>query len=346
MYKLGPAHQGIVERGSKTASDSYMLWPAKVGAFTVVMGRHYRNSDTSDLPFSYMIEHEDESILAPGVNLRSVGTVRDAKKWPKRDKRKDPKKLDLINFKLLSPYTVQKMLKGIEILSGLESVSGETSDYFTYHSVKIESSSLKRGIGFYKIGTDKFLGNCLINRLTDRTFKDASELCEALKPETDIGCGRWLDIAGMFAPEEKVYELLEQIESGVLGSLDQVTDRLVSIYEEYPVYEWAWAINVLQQRLGKEIENVGPADIITMVKSWKEAVLYLDRQVRDDAGKEFTATAMTGYGIDSDQVGAQRDFEQVRGNFEGNSFVSDIDSHMEEKSRLSDELIERLEKIV
>ena len=94
MYKLGPVHQGVVERGSKTASDSYMLWPAKVGAFTVVMGRHYRNSDTSDLPFSYLIEHADESILVPGVNLRSVGTVRDARKWPKRDKRKSPKKLD------------------------------------------------------------------------------------------------------------------------------------------------------------------------------------------------------------------------------------------------------------
>jgi len=39
MYKLGPNHQGIVERGSKTASDSYMLWPAKVGPFTVVMGK-------------------------------------------------------------------------------------------------------------------------------------------------------------------------------------------------------------------------------------------------------------------------------------------------------------------
>ncbi|MDR2844433.1 MAG: DUF4954 family protein, partial [Candidatus Symbiothrix sp.] len=27
MYKLGPIHQGIVERGSKTTSDSYLLWP-------------------------------------------------------------------------------------------------------------------------------------------------------------------------------------------------------------------------------------------------------------------------------------------------------------------------------
>ena len=38
MYKLGPIHQGVVERGSKTTSDSYILWPAKVGAFSLIMG--------------------------------------------------------------------------------------------------------------------------------------------------------------------------------------------------------------------------------------------------------------------------------------------------------------------
>jgi len=202
MYKLGPTHQGIVERGSKTASDSYILWPAKVGAFTVVMGRHYRNSDTSDLPFSYLIEHEDESILVPGVNLRSVGTVRDARKWPKRDRRKDPRKLDYINFKLLSPYTIQKMLKGCELLRNLEATSGETSEYFTYHSVRIKNSSLDRGINFYQIGIDKFLGNCLIKRLEDKQFKNVDELRAALSPETNVGTGKWVDLAGLFAPQE------------------------------------------------------------------------------------------------------------------------------------------------
>lgn len=89
MYKLGPIHQGIVERGSKTTSDSYILWPARVGAFSLVMGRHHHHSDTSDMPFSYLIEKDDETYLVPGVNLRSVGTIRDAQKWPKRDKRTD-----------------------------------------------------------------------------------------------------------------------------------------------------------------------------------------------------------------------------------------------------------------
>ena len=47
MYKLGPIHQGALERGAKTTSDSYILWPAKVGAFSLVMGRHVNNAEVN-----------------------------------------------------------------------------------------------------------------------------------------------------------------------------------------------------------------------------------------------------------------------------------------------------------
>src|SRR4030042_1108567 len=241
MYKLGPVHQGVVERGSKTASDSYMLWPAKVGPSNVVLGRHYRNSDTSDLPFSYLIEHEDESILIPGVNLRSVGTVRDARKWPKRAKRKDPNKLDYINFKLLSPYTIQKMLNGCQLLTELKLTSGQTSDYFTYHSCKIRSSSLDDGIKLYQIAIAKFLGNCLIKRLEGKQFKEIGDLQAALAPETDTGTGKWLDLAGLFAPEESIQKMLGDIANGSIGTLEEATEAFRSIHENYPKYEWAWA---------------------------------------------------------------------------------------------------------
>jgi hypothetical protein len=345
MYKLGPVHQGIVERGSKTASDSYMLWPAKVGAFTVVMGRHYRNSDTSDLPFSYLIEHEDESVLAPGVNLRSVGTVRDARKWPKRDKRKDPKKLDLINFKLLSPYTIQKMLNGCDILRTLKSTSGEASDYFTYHSVKIRGDALDRGIRFYQIAIDKFLGNCLIHRLNGKQFTNVQQLRAALKPETDIGTGKWIDLGGMLAPESVVAKILDDIESGALGTLDQITAAFTTAHENYPAYEWAWAANVLQQRLGKTIDAVTSADVIDGTNKWKSAVVELDNTLQADTKKEFIATAQIGFGIDGDLADRAADFAGVRGTFETNSVVKEIRQHIETKTQLAEELIRRMQKI-
>ena len=345
MYKLGPVHQGVIERGSKTASDSYILWPAKVGAFTVVMGRHYRNSDTSDLPFSYLIEHEDESILAPGVNLRSVGTVRDARKWPKRDRRKNPKKLDYINFKLLSPYTVQKMLNGWQLLANLKASSGETSDYFTYHSVKIKSSSLDRGIKLYQIGIDKFLGNCLIKRLQDKQLKNVEELQTALLPETDVGAGKWLDMAGLFAPEEAVQKMLSDIENGTVSTLKQITEAFQSIHDNYQIYEWTWAVNVIQQRLGKTIDKITPDDIIELARKWKEAVVELDHRLYADAKKEFAATAQIGYGLDGDEETKHADFEQVRGRFEENSFVCEIEKHIISKTKLCDEFTRQMEKL-
>jgi hypothetical protein len=345
MYKLGPVHQGIVERGSKTASDSYMLWPAKVGAFTVVMGRHYRNSDTSDLPFSYLIEHEDESILVPGVNLRSVGTVRDARKWPKRDRRKDPKKLDYINFKLLSPYTIQKMLNGCKLLTNLKSTSGETSDYFTYHSCKIKSSSLDNGIRLYQIGIDKFLGNCLIKRLENKQFKNIGGLREALSPETGTGTGKWIDLAGLFAPEESIEKMLGDIENGSISTLEQVAEAFRSIHDDYPMYEWAWTAGVLQQQLGKSIDKITADDIIELAIKWKEAVVELDHKLYADAKKEFAGTAQIGYGIDGDEQTKHSDFAQVRGVFEKDSFVSEIEKHIAGKTKLGDELISRMEKL-
>jgi len=345
MYKLGPVHQGIVERGSKTASDSYMLWPAKVGAFTVVMGRHYRNSDTSDLPFSYLIEHEDESILVPGVNLRSVGTVRDARKWPRRDKRKGPNKLDHINFKLLSPYTIDKMLRGSTLLRNLKATSGETSDYFTYHSVKIKNSSLDRGIELYETGIDKFLGNCLIARLQGKQFEDVEQLRAVLRPQSKLGTGKWLDLAGLFAPEEVIEKILDDIEDGTIGTLEQVSEAFGAIHNDYPIYEWAWAANLLQQRLGKTIDQITNADIIELTEKWKTAVVGLDKMLYADAKKEFDATSQIGFGLDGEEETKQSDFEQVRGTFEENSFVCEIEKHIKTKTELGDELISRLKKV-
>ena len=165
MYKLGPIHQGALERGAKTTSDSYILWPARIGAFSLVMGRHVTHPDTSNLPFSYLIEEKNTTYLVPGVNLRSVGTIRDAQKWPKRDQRKDPNRLDQINYNLLSPYTIQKMMTGRQILKELARVSGETSEIYSYQSAKIKNSALNKGIKFYETAIHKFLGNSVIKRL-------------------------------------------------------------------------------------------------------------------------------------------------------------------------------------
>lgn len=342
MYKLGPIHQGAMERGAKTTSDSYILWPAKVGAFSLVMGRHVNHSDTSNLPFSYLIEQQNNSYLIPGVNLKSVGTIRDAQKWPRRDKRKDPFKLDQINYNLLSPYTIQKMMKGCKILKDLRKVSGETSEMYSYQSTKIKNSSLNNGIGYYETAIHKFLGNSIIKRLEETKFQSNEEIRARLVPDTEIGLGEWVDISGLIAPKSEVEKLMTDIESGVLNTVDQIHDRFVEMHCNYYTYEWAWAYDKILSFYHLQPESISAKDVIAIVKQWQEAVVGLDKMVYADAKKEFTLSSMTGFGADGSREEKEQDFEQVRGTFESNPFVTEVLNHIQKKTALGNELIERI----
>ncbi len=342
MYKLGPIHQGILERGAKTASDSYILWPSRVGAFSLVMGRHVTHSDTSNLPFSYLIEQQNTTYLVPGVNLRSVGTVRDAQKWPKRDGRKDPDRLDCINYNLLSPYTIQKMFKGISLLENLQDSSGELSDIYSFHSTKIRNQSLKNGIRYYRTAITKFLGNSIIKRLENLPAGASDEeIRKALKPTCPIGTGRWSDLAGLIAPREAVKDLLDRTEKGEV-SLEALFDAFHTLHSQYYDAEWTWAYDKYAEFFGTPLETITAGEVIDIVKKWKEAVIGLDRELYEDARKEFNLASMTGFGADGGREIKERDFSEVRGDFESNSFVTAVLDHIKVKEALGNELIDRL----
>jgi carbonic anhydrase/acetyltransferase-like protein (isoleucine patch superfamily) len=345
MYKLGPIHQGIMERGSKTTSDSYLLWPARIGPYTLVMGRHYKNVDTSSLPFSYLIESNDESILVPGINLRSVGTIRDAQKWPVRDRRKDPMKLDQVNFNLLSPHTIRKMIEGRDLLMQLKTISGSVSESYTYKNMMIKGRSLEKGIGLYQTGINKFLGNSLIKRLEKTEFRSNDELRARLKTDQAIGKGEWIDLAGLIAPKETVDTLLDDIESGSVNTIEGVAEAFRNMHRMYYTWEWTWSCNRIEEEEGKPVSIFSSEDIIRIVERWKKSVIDLDKMLYEDARKEFTLSSMTGFGIDGGDEEKKLDFEQVRGDFESNSVVAAINEHIKKKSALGDELIERMRRI-
>lgn len=345
MYKLGPIHQGIVERGAKTTSDSYVLWPAKVGPYSLILGRHYKHSDTSNLPFSYLIENDNTTYIAPGVNLRSVGTIRDAKKWPERDKRKDPNRLDYINFNLLSPYTIQKVFAGVDLLNELQETAGKNSEIYTYQSCIIKNSALKRGLSLYEIVIHKFLGNSLIKRLEKTEFKTNEEIRTQLKPNTDKGLGEWVDVSGLIAPKTEIDALLCKIEKGELTKLKEINDVFRQLHEQYYTYEWTWAWDKIKSYYHVDETTISAKDVMNIVEKWKECVIKLDQLIYEDAKKEFSLSFKTGFGADGNIEDQAMDFEYVRGAFDKNPFVLTTLKHIEEKKALGDELIQRIKNV-
>lgn len=345
MYKLGPIHQGALERGAKTASDSYILWPARIGAFSLVMGRHSSNPDTSALPFSYLIEKNGETWLAPAVNLRSVGTIRDAQKWPKRDRRYADGRLDLVNFNLLSPYTIDKMVRGLGVLQQLRELSGATSDTYTYQSAKITHSSLERGIKLYRMAIVKFLGNSIISRL-EKTKLEGCQMSDVkckLKPDTTEGEGDWLDLSGLIAPHTVITQMMNEIEQGTISSHEQMIQRLSDIHARYYDYEWAWAYKLMLSFYNLKPEDLEHKEtLISIIQDWKKAVVDLDRMLYQDAHKEFSLSTKTGFGFDGNTSTAEADFAEVRGQFDSNPFVTAVEQHIKVKSALGDKWIEAL----
>ncbi|HAL46048.1 MAG: hypothetical protein A2Y12_20380 [Planctomycetes bacterium GWF2_42_9] len=319
MYKVGSVHQGIFERGAKMASDGYVMYPVRIGAFCVVMGRHYQHPDTTNMPFSYIYEDDDKCFVVPGVNLRTVGIIRDGEKWPKRDERKCPEKTDLIHFDVLSPYTVQKIINGLEILLNLKAVTGG-NDVQCSVNLHLKAAWIHKGIELYTLAINKFLGDCLIAKLKASKLSSREDL-KKIFHYCDSALGKWVDVAGMFAPQAAIETLLNDIESGKLNSIDEIQKRLQNCFNDYAENKWSWACEKINSILKNQFD---PDSIIKILGNWSAASHKLYDLIIQDAQKEFETAPRLGFGIDGDDAVRDADFDAVRGTFETNSFVKEL----------------------
>jgi hypothetical protein len=74
--------------------------------------------------------------------------------------------------------------------------------------------------------------------------------------------------------------------------------------------------------------------------------VHLDKMLYEDAKKEFSLSSQTGFGADGNNDEQRLDFEQVRGVFEQNTFVSSILQHIEEKTNLGNEIVNKMKVII
>lgn len=276
-YKMGPLHWGILERGTKTASGSYILMPATIGAFSVCFGKLMHHPDTRCLPFSYLIAYGETMYLSPGRNITTVGLYRDIKKWPKRDKRSKQSRKSIINFDWLSPFTVGEIMEGIKILEALREASGDNVTTYNYHEYVINASSLRKGLKYYDIALRIYMGAVLKRAIKEQVVLQA--------PTSEVGKGRWTDLCGLLMPESEEQRLVDDIKSGALDSIGQVIDRFDDINRHYAEYRWAWSYQMILDYYNlteldeKACERIH-ADYVRARRAWIA-------EIRKDAEKEF-----------------------------------------------------------
>lgn len=275
-YKMGPMHWGILERGTKTASGSYLLMPATIGTFSVCFGKLMHHPNTTALPFSYLIAEADKMYLVPGRNITTVGLYRDIRKWPKRDMRPQQTQKSIVNFDWLSAYSVGEILQGKKILENLRQASGDNVSSYNYHEYVINATSLRKGIKYYDIALRIYMGAVL---------KRAHKWGFFGKPQTEVGLGRWDDLSGLLLPVSEERRLIEDIKSGSLETIEEVVNRFREINENYRIYQWAWTYRMILEYYG--INEISPEDDARIKQDYIEARRAWIAEIKKDAEKEF-----------------------------------------------------------
>lgn len=271
-YKMGPMHWGVLDRGTKTASGSYILMPAHIGTFSVCFGKLMHHPDTRKLPFSYLIAYGDEMYLVPGRNLTTVGLYRDIRKWPKRDKRPDEARNSIVNFDWLSPFSVGGIMVAKRTLEGLREISGDVATY-NFHDYVIKNSSLKKGIKYYDIALRIYMGAVMKRHILE-------------VPRSSVGTGKWSDLSGLLIPLTEEQRIVEAIKSGELDTVGAIRDEFITANRNYSEYRWAWSYRLIREYYGiegeitPEIAERVMEDYITARRAWIA-------EIRKDAVKEF-----------------------------------------------------------
>ena len=195
MYKLGPVHWGLLERGVKTASNSYLMHGAAIGAFSLLMGSHKTHPDSREFPFSYLFgDNQGATVVVPAMMLRSCGLMRDELKWPTRDrrlKRKLPMH-DRIIFDVLNPFTVGRILKALDTISELLPLQADDDRFIRYKGMKINKATLERAKKLYTLAVYKYLWT----KLPEGQLPQAPE-----EPASEEQM-EWIDLAGLLLTRE------------------------------------------------------------------------------------------------------------------------------------------------
>ncbi|NOY58687.1 MAG: DUF4954 family protein [Calditrichaeota bacterium] len=349
MYKLGPVHQGIFERGCKTGSFSYVLLESHVPAFSTVIGKHLTNIDAPLLPFSYITEEKGDSRLMPAINLFSIGTVRDEAKWPARDRRKANQKRDFIIFDVFSPYSVEKMRQGKAMLLKLYEETPREKSSIIYGGVQISRLLLRKGAKYYGFAIDRYLIGKIINKIekameTKASWKTISEQLVCNSASEDIN--EWLDLSGLLALKERIEKLMQDVKDDKTQTIEEFLEQIKIIYESFASDEWTYIYRAFAEDYGFMPDKMTPEDFMILVKRWEKAANSLNALILDDASKEFGDFSHIGFGLGFGENERRADFKAVRGELQTNAVVQKLRAEKEEIQRRAEGVMQTLESMV
>lgn len=345
-YRLGPIHFGIAERGCKSSSDSYILWPAYIGAYTKISGRILTRPDVSSFPFSSLSSRDYGVVLQPGAELASIGIYRDIDKWPSRDKRtfilaeqvEGTRACDLITYRFYNPYIVYRLLQGYSALKALQEKAPQANRY-NVPGALIEANDLRCGMQYYRAALTLYL----IEELDDgRKYVSLLNRCKSSVNLLELsGPSPHYDLLGAPVSMEQIEILFESLRSGTIKDLSQLQlhirescSKTLSLAASF--HRVLEAISILYPK-ACSLYNA----LSLLLEEAPSSAQLLYKQALNDAERDLHPRRTTAFGIFAkSREEIRHEIASTRAKLASQSFLKQFSERTQELS----EKIERLSK--
>jgi hypothetical protein len=248
---IGSNHNSRANDGELVAGRGF--WPglncslkhdSKFSSFNIVVKGHYNKEINNPLPFSLISMNKNDKVeVYPGYwfvhNMYAL--KRNSWKYGARDQREED--FPRLDFDFLAPDTVGEMIEGMTFLEkcaeysyrkiSTEIESGEDllknyEDYgnFTIYSTTIENKNL--GVLIHKpaVAYEEYR-----KMITLYSVTKLLEYFQTGGKKSDLDSGnlknpdKWINCGGQFIPEERVTQIISDVESGVINSWDGLHTR-------------------------------------------------------------------------------------------------------------------------
>lgn len=301
MYKMGPVHYGVMERGCKTASNAHLVWPARIGAFSMVMGKISKHVDATMFPFSYLFGKGDDVYLAPGVNSMTLGTFRDMCKWSKRDKRKGEHRSDLIETDgWMNPAVMDQVRKAVSQLQSLKENQPD-ADVYTCCGMLIERNALEKGIDCYKRVLTLFWGEYYVRFMHAwETGEQKPVLCGEEPADYSMG---WEDALGFPIPRSVLNSITSCLGHTQSDSLTTLNTRLRYAANDFGTYLYLWQ---------KSADGVSDETVRECARDYADVLTGQMTAVLADLDKEMNRGGVPMRYAEAEQVHIRAYFEKKK----------------------------------
>jgi hypothetical protein len=134
----------------------------------------------------------------------------------------------------------------------------------------------------------------------------------------------WTDISGLITPRERLAVLEEKIISGIIKSVDEITNEFQQMFNTYRADEWQYIYETYKREYDIDLASITKDQARTAIDAWQSSATSLHSMILEDSKREFGSFAKIGYGLDRIIEETEQDFIAVRGISETNSVVQKL----------------------